>query len=176
MRQVFAGLKNVGWPPDDCVRAEPWVRAGYSVRHRSIVRVPCVLRRLVVDGDEPDQIVVTSVRVGPPGALRELNIGEGPMPTSAFRAGYSPQQVVFAGAEEPITFNEPLNAGDVIEVDFKNLDGYSGHTVSSGAVVQIEGAGRAPSVAEGDSTAVRQLLADEFRECAPCAAKPGSPV
>lgn len=134
MKQAFAGMKNIDEALGDCVRA------GTPGVYQTKVRVDCVLKRLVIGSDSPADLAVVSLNVIRHGAVvatLQLNVGDGPMPATAFRSGFTPEQIAFGDAEAPITFDEPLSAGDVVELVILNLDNGSGHITQPGLIVEL---------------------------------------
>ena len=134
MKQAFAGMKNIDEALGACVRA------GSSGVYQTKVRVDCVFKRLVIGSDSPVDLAVVSLKVVCHGAVvatLHLNVGDGPMPATAFRSGFTPEQIAFGDAEAPITFDEPLSAGDVVELVILNLDNGSGHITQPGLIVEL---------------------------------------
>lgn len=131
MKQAFAGMKSIEAGYD-------FLRAGASGRYQTRVRVDCVLKRLVIGSDSPMDLAVVSLNVVHGMATTtNLNVGDGLMPATAFRSGFTPEQIAFGDAEAPITFDEPLNAGDVVELVILNLDVGCGHTAQPGLIVEL---------------------------------------
>lgn len=132
-RQLFAGMNTKS---DNDVSGA--MRAGGSLTYHTSVRVACTLKRVVIGSDDPPSLLVEWIRVVRFGTnvTLSLNIGEGPVPLSAFRVGFDPEQVLFGHVDPPIVFDMALMPGDVVELQLLNIDS-SGHVGHPGLVVEV---------------------------------------